>query len=105
MMGFPYVEDGVVKVHYIRLKFGDSVLFPTTTFHFGVSNLQFCGHEVAPMRRRVFWYFDAMGSAADEVGAVLGPNEVRGIPKDYDLHTAERSPRGAKGDVVVPLLA
>ena len=40
----------------------------------------------------MFWYFDAMGSAADEIGAVLRPNEIRGIPKDYDLKVFDPLP-------------
>lgn len=59
MIWLNYVEDGTVKVLYVRLKFGDAVLFPTTTYHFGVSNKQVCGHDLAPPRRRVFWDLDA----------------------------------------------
>ena len=92
-MGFPYVDaHGTLRERIVRVELGDLILFPTTVFHFGCSHADFCGHKISRWRRRVFWYLDAVDSASDEYGSVLGPKELRGIPRDYSVDFIEGLP-------------
>ena len=92
-MGFPYVDaHGTLRERIVRVELGDLILFPTTVFHFGCSHADFCGHKISRWRRRVFWYLDAVDSASDEYGSVLGPKELRGIPHDYSVDFIEGLP-------------
>ena len=92
-MGFPYVDaHGTLRERIVRVELGDLILFPTRVFHFGCSHADFCGHNTSRYRRRVFWYLDAVDSASDNDGNVLGPKEVRGIPRDYTVDFIEGLP-------------